>query len=459
MLRSLPSVEQVLQSANAALWRRRLARETVADLVREAVATVRKQVLEGSLETRSGITDEVVTRVETAVGRLCGQSLRRVINASGVILHTNLGRAPMSSAARNAVTALAGGYTNLEYDLATGRRGKRDVHCGHLLESLLGVPALVVNNNAAAIFLVMHELARDGEVIISRGELVEIGDGFRIPDILEASGATLREVGTTNRTRLADYGNAIGPATRALLRVHPSNFRQLGFTGMPSLEKLAELADSSSIPLVEDLGSGCLVDLRRVGIDGEPRVSDSIRAGVGLVTFSGDKLLGGPQAGIIAGRPELIRRIRRNPVFRALRVDKLILAALGATLRHYLADRAEDIPAIRLMMSPLGEVEARAKEFAARLNRHGVRRADVIPSESLLGGGSTPLRSLPSAVVAISPPEGTTSSQMQARLRCADPPVVARVANDRVVLDLRTVLEDEQEDLLEAVVSAAQVSG
>ena len=459
MLRSLPGVEQVLQSDAAASWLDRLPRARVVELVRHAIDEVRAAVLDDRPLTDSGPVPAVEAKVSAAVESLGRSSLQPVINASGVILHTNLGRAPLGAAAAQAIAAVAGRYCNLEYDIGAGKRGKRDVHCGALLETLLGTPALVVNNNAAAIFLVLHELARDGEVLVSRGELVEIGDGFRIADILEASQARLREIGSTNRTHLGDYRRAINAQTRALLRIHPSNFKQVGFTGRPALAELVELARSASIPLVEDLGSGCLAEAGWVGLEGEPPVVDSIKLGVDLVTFSGDKLLGGPQAGIIAGQPGLIARIRRNPLFRALRVDKLTLAALGETLRAYVCGREDEIPVLRLMRLPVEEIAARAEQLVRRLARAGVGHAEVVTGESLLGGGSTPMQSMPTALVAISGRAGLTAATIESRLRRHTPPVVARIEKNQLLLDLRTVSENEEGELLAAMVEATQARG
>ena len=455
-LRALPGVDLVLQSPAAEPWLGRLPRERLADLVREAIAELRESLLADASQTLGDPLRAVAAKVDSLVQSLSDSSLRPVINASGVILHTNLGRAPLGQPAVEAVGLIAGGYCNLEYDIEQGRRGRRDVHCGSLLERLLGAPALVVNNNAAAIFLVLHELARDGEVIVSRGELVEIGDGFRIPDILEASQARLREVGSTNRTNLDDYRDALGDRTRALLRIHPSNFKQVGFTGRPTIEQLVALAKSASLPLIEDLGSGCLVDHLAQGIEGEPPVARSIKAGVSLVTFSGDKLLGGPQAGIIAGDAGLVARVRRNPLFRALRVGKLTLAALEATLRSYLAGREEEIPALRLMRTPTTALSARAHKLAQRLAEHGISGCSVVEGKSVLGGGSTPMQSMPSPLVAIEGRPGRSATHVESGLRSYDPPVVARIERDRVLLDLRTVPEDQEDDLVAAVVQATR---
>jgi L-seryl-tRNA(Ser) seleniumtransferase len=448
LLRSLPSVDDLLQSAVGSAWAARVPRERVVSLARGALAEVRAEILSGSARNGFDGTAEVVARVAARLDRLTQPSLRRVINASGVILHTNLGRAPLAKSAIAAIADAASGYSNLEYDLAQGRRGKRDVHAAELLEELLGAPAIVVNNNAAAIFLVLNELSRDGETIVSRGELIEIGDGFRIPQILERSGAILREVGTTNRTRIDDYREAIRDQTRVLLRVHPSNFRQVGFTSRPSLAELAALAKESSLPLVEDLGSGCLSDLRSIGVEDELPVTNSIEAGVDVVTFSGDKLLGGPQAGIITGKPELIQRIRRNPLFRALRVDKLTYAALGATLREFIVGNEAGVPALRMMRLSADELRGRAERFVKELGLPGV---SIENGESLLGGGSTPAQSLPSPVIVIEPGAGASAQRMERRLRGGDPPVIARIEHDRLILDLRTVDESDDGVLIQAV--------
>ena len=451
LLRSLPSVDALLASEAGAAWLRALPRERVAALARDALAEARAAILAGGALGGRPAAAAVKAGVDAKLARLTRPSLRRVINASGVILHTNLGRAPLAEAAVEAIRETAAGYSNLEYDLAAGGRGRRDVHAGGLLEQLLGAPAVVVNNNAAAVLLVLNELSRDGETIVSRGESIEIGDGFRIPQIIERSGAALREVGTANRTRIDDYRAAVGERSRALLRVHPSNFRQIGFTGRPSLAEMAALARETSLPLVEDLGSGCLDDLRPLGIDDEAPVGASLAAGVDLATFSGDKLLGGPQAGIIAGKPQLVERIRRNPLFRALRVDKLTYAALGATLREYIRGNRESIPVLRMMHAPAAALRARAERFVERLDRPGVA---VRQGESLLGGGSTPLRALPSPVIAVEPGAGGSAQRVERRLRAGEPPVVARIEQGRLLLDLRAVAEAEEDDLLRALESA-----
>ncbi len=453
-LRALPSVDDVLQREAARKWLEFLPRETVAGLVRAAIGRLRSSIIAGG----GGETNPlhaVEGDIASNVNRLLRSTPRRVINASGVILHTNLGRAPLGARALRAISETAGKYCSLEYDIEHGKRGQRDAHCGELLETLLGRPAIAVNNNAAAIFLVLNELARDGHVIVSRGELVEIGDGFRIPDILGASQASLTEVGATNRTHLEDYRSAIGPGTKALLRIHTSNFRMVGFTGRPALGELAELARAASIPLVEDLGSGCMADLSPSGIVEEPLVTDSLEAGVNVVTFSGDKLLGGPQAGIIAGDADLVARFRRNPLFRALRVGKLTLAALNATLIDILTGNESGIPALRLARLSRDDLNVRAERFANRLTANAEFDADVVDGESVLGGGSTPMQGLPTALVALSPTAALSARDVERNLRASDPPVIVRIEKDRVLLDLRTVFETEEDDLFAALCSAA----
>ncbi len=430
-LRDLPAVHEVLASVAPAAAR--YPRALVVAEIRRAIEDVRRDILAG----RDG-GPSVAARVERALDAIARPSLRRVINATGVVVHTNLGRAPL------AAFSLQPGYSNLEYDLETGKRGKRDVHTGPLLERLLGAPAIAVNNNAAALLLALNELAAGGEVVVSRGELIEIGDGFRIPEIMARSGAALREVGTTNRTRIKDYREALGERTRLLLRVHPSNFRIQGFTARPELSELVALGRERGLPVFEDLGSGCIVDLRPFGID-EPLVSASLEAGVDLVSFSGDKLLGGPQAGILAGKPELVARLRRNPLFRALRLDKLIYQALETTLRLLLLERGYEIPTLAMFRQPAAAIRARADGIVAQVPD---LRTEIVPGNSVIGGGATPGQSIPTWLIAIECPDAVAAGR---QLRAADPPVVARIEKDRVLLDLRTVLPDEETALLRAL--------
>ena len=396
LLRKIPSVDELLGRPLVAELSRRAGRALVLDVTRQVLAAVRAELSEAAdPETfaEAASIESLERRIAREVEAWLTPLLRPVINATGVVLHTNLGRAPLSTEALDRLRDAAASYSNLEYDLATGARGKRDVHTGRLVSHLVGAEAaIVVNNNAAAVFLVLHALARGAEVIVSRGELIEIGDGFRIPDIMAASGVRLREVGTTNRTRLADYERAIGPDTRLLLRVHPSNFRVVGFTAQPSLEELVALGRRHGLPVYEDLGSGCLVDLAATGID-EPVARASCAAGVSVVSFSGDKLLGGPQAGIIAGNKDVVDRIRRNSLFRALRVDKLTIAALEATLRAYLRGAPDEVPALRMIRLPAEEIRRRAEGFVARLGSDAAAASaqiEIIEGTSVVGGGSTP---------------------------------------------------------------------
>jgi L-seryl-tRNA(Ser) seleniumtransferase len=427
-LRALPSVDEI--ASGLARLECRFPRALIVDEVRRVLDATRAGIRAGRLEN----LDSIESRVEQNLVRLEAPSLRRVINATGVVLHTNLGRAPLPR-----FDAIFG-YSNLEYDLAQGRRGKRDVHISGLLERLTGAPGIAVNNNAAAVYLALNELAAGYEVVVSRGELIEIGDGFRIPEIMQRSGAILREVGTTNRTRIQDYRDAIGERTRLLLRVHPSNFKIAGFTAKPELRELCALGRERGIPVYEDLGSGCIADLRRFGMD-EPLVADSIGAGVGLVSFSGDKLLGGPQAGILAGDSAIVQRLRRNPMFRALRLDKLIYQALETTLRHLLLERWDEIPSLKMIALPDTVLRERAGRFANRLD--GISW-EVVPGESVIGGGSTPDQSLAAWVIAIRCADVVESER---QCREGEPPVIARIENDRLALDLRTVFPEEEEVL------------
>jgi L-seryl-tRNA(Ser) seleniumtransferase len=446
-LRELPSVDEVAEE----LKDLQAPRALIVNETRRVLAAMRGDLLAGVAKGVAGDAGSHLSaaahRVRASIADLARPSLRRVINATGVILHTNLGRAPLVS------FRPIEGYSNLEYDLARGRRGKRDAHISGLLERLTGKPGVAVNNNAAAVLLTLNELARGGEAIVSRGELIEIGDGFRIPDIMAASRAKLREVGTTNRTNLDDYRSAIGPRTRLLMRVHPSNFHIAGFTAKPTLSELAGLARERGLPLYEDLGSGCVADLGPFGI-AEPRVSESLDAGVNLVSFSGDKLLGGPQAGLISGDAALVARLRRNPLFRALRVDKLITQALETSLRHLVFERWDEIPAMRMIRMNADEIRMRAERIQARLADIGrtgmnreIARVGIIEGQSVAGGGSTPEQSLPTWLLAIT----GNAPALERKLRANDPPIIARIENDRLVLDLRTVFAEEDAILLRAL--------
>jgi L-seryl-tRNA(Ser) seleniumtransferase len=459
LLRQIPSVDELLGQPRLAALAARVDRSLLLEVTRAALADLRARI--AGDETSAAVSlspSSVESFIADAVERMLARSLWAVINATGVILHTNLGRAPLPSAVIDDLQRTATQYSNLEYDLEAGARGKRDAHTAESLQRLTGAEAaIVVNNCAAAVLLVLAALAKGSEVIVSRGELIEIGDGFRIPDIMAESGAVLREVGATNRTHLADYENAIGENTRLLLRVHPSNFQITGFTEKPALADLVALSKRTGVPLMEDLGSGCLIDLSAYGIS-EPTVRQSVEAGVGVVTFSGDKLLGGPQAGIIAGNRDFIARIRRHPLFRALRVDKLTITALEVTLGAYLRAAYDEIPALRMLRATQAELKRRAENFLRELRPElplDEVELEISDGESVVGGGSTPTQSLPTKLIRIASAR-RSATQLEQRLRRAPAsiPVIARVEDDRLVLDLRTVFP-EQESLLLKTLAAA----
>jgi L-seryl-tRNA(Ser) seleniumtransferase len=443
--RVIPSVDALLQREGVKGLEARYGATAVRQAVRAAAEAIRDEVRGGGAGPATA--DEAAARIELdAASRLAGAfqgSLRRVINATGVVLHTNLGRAPLSEAAVERIGAIARGYSNLEYDVDAGARGSRAVHAEPLLRALTGAEAaVVVNNNAAAVLLMLTALCRGREAIISRGELVEIGGGFRVPDVMAQSGAMLREVGTTNRTRVADYTAAAGPRTALILRVHPSNFRVAGFTERPALPALVAAAREAGVPIAEDLGSGQLVD----GLPDEPSVSSSIAAGVDLVCFSGDKLLGGPQAGIVVGRRALVDPLRRHPLMRALRVDKLTYAALEATLLEYLAGRArQTVPAARMLHVGLETIEARARTLAEALSAGGWQ-VQLVSGHSAVGGGSAPGLELPTMLVAVER-DGMSAAAIEQALRAMDTPVVARISDGRVVLDPRTLSDEEADEV------------
>ncbi len=465
LYRRLPSVDEVMRSPEIAALVAEDGHAAVADAARLVVATLRDEISHGALDAAAtelaitGILEAVRDRVRQALM----YSLRPVVNATGVILHTNLGRAPLAVSAVDHIRETATTYSNLEFDIEHGERGKRDVHVERLFRKLMSmelqvssparrgseISTIVVNNNAAAVLLALNTMAEGGEVIVSRGELVEIGGSFRIPDVMAKSNAVLREVGTTNRTRIADYECAITERTRLLLRVHRSNFQITGFTDQPSLAELVELGRKRHVPIMEDLGSGALFELRSVGVNGEPNVFDSLRAGVDVVTYSGDKLLGGPQAGILSGRPELIRRIRSNPLFRALRVDKLTYAALEATLLAYVKRDYDAIPALRMMSLSKDAVQRRAETLVQQIKSPRLS-AELIEGESVIGGGAAPSAVLATILVAITSTK-LSAKELAARLRSANPRVIARVEEGRVLLDLRTVFPDQDSAIVAAL--------
>ena len=460
--RVIPSVDQLRRRPSVAALETQYGHEAVVDALRAEAEEIRAAVGAGAAvpDTSDVAAEVIVSRAQARLTSAMAPSLKRVLNATGVIIHTNLGRAPLATPAIERIRALAGGYTNLEYDLAKGDRGARDGHAERLLCRLTGAEAaVVVNNCAAATLLVLAALARGREVLVSRSELVEIGGGFRVPDVLAQSGAQLREVGTTNRTRIGDYALAISDRTGAILRVHPSNFRIEGFTARATLAEIVGLARRFDLPVVEDLGSGFVAPgLPLAGgsaeatvptaLSGEPTVQASIASGVDVVCCSGDKLLGGPQAGLILGRASALARIRRHPLMRALRVDKLTYAALEATLIEYVAGRAsESVPVLRMALMSADAIGARAEPVARRLRDAGYS-ADVIDGVSTIGGGSAPGSELPTRLIAIGLP-GLSPDALEAQLRRLDPPVIARIEHNQVLLDLRTIVAEGDDELTE----------
>jgi L-seryl-tRNA(Ser) seleniumtransferase len=454
-LRALPSVDQVLKLLEGRDEISRVPRARLVGVVRQFLADERRRILEavtaGGHPSPSG-GDALAARVLAECSRSGAFSLAPLINATGVVLHTNLGRAPLSALALERMHEVASGYSNLELDVAGKERGSRYAHVDGALCRLSGAEgSLVVNNNAAAVLLALETLARGKEVVVSRGELIEIGGEFRIPDIMRRSGAILREVGTTNRTHLRDYVDAIGPETALLLKVHTSNYRVLGFTADVSAKDLARLGRERGVPVMEDLGSGCFVDLRPYGFPYEPIVPQAVAAGVDLVTFSGDKLLGGPQAGIVVGRRELVERLRRNPLSRALRIDKLTLAALEATLYAYEAGTAlQTLPVLRLLTEPLAVVRRRARRLFRRLvpAARSVLGATLVEERAEVGGGALPLVELPTVGVALG---GRSAEELDRALRAGQPPVIARIVEDRLLLDLKTVRDEQVRTLAHAL--------
>lgn len=446
-LRDLPSVDRLI------------GHDSAADLIGDFGRPLSLQALRAQLEQereaiRAGSANPTIEQILRRAHQLASDwllaSLRPVINATGVIIHTNLGRAPLSRAAREAMLSVASGYSTLEYDLASGKRGKRDQHADSLLARITGAEsALVVNNNASAILLALTALARRKEVLISRTQLIEIGGGFRIPDVLKQSGAKLVEVGTTNRTHLADFENAISDKTAAIMRAHHSNFKLVGFTTEPALPDLVELSKAHDLIFLDDLGSGALLDTAAFGLGHEPTVQESLQAGASLVAFSGDKLLGGPQAGLLVGEQSLIERLRKHPLARALRPDKLCLAALSATLLHYLRDEAlEKVPVWQMIALPLDGLERRAAGW-----REGLNQGKVIRGQSTVGGGSLPEETLPTWLLAL---DSERPDRLAACLRELELPIIARIESDQVVLDPRTVLPDQDQALLHGLTTALQ---
>jgi L-seryl-tRNA(Ser) seleniumtransferase len=465
LLRLLPSVDALLRTPGARRLREKMGAQRLAHLAREVTGQLREHLQAEAHDTQSTnghhtretLIAEATRRLELACERDEASGLRRVINATGVILHTNLGRAPLAEAARRAVSAEAARYCTLEYELEAGTRGRRGQRVEQLLAELTGAEsALVVNNCAAAALLVLTVLSGGGTALISRGELVEIGGDFRVPDVMAQSGTRLSEVGTTNRTRLSDYARAIDADTRLIVRVHTSNYRIVGFTAAPSLKELAQLAHSANLPLYEDAGSGALVDLSAYGLEGEPVIGESIQCGADVVTFSGDKLMGGAQAGLIVGRGEFIERLRKHPLYRALRADKLALSALEATLGIYRRGAfLKELPVLETLSLSGEELKTRARRFISRMRkqlRHESLRFEIIEGESAIGGGAAPTARLGTFLIALR--HGALSPDaLGEALRRSRPPVVARIAEDDLLLDLRTVTSDEEDELLTVLLS------
>jgi L-seryl-tRNA(Ser) seleniumtransferase len=450
-LRLLPSVDELLHSTTGQQLIQQYSRSMTLRAVRASIAQARVQIHHGA---PCPSTDELFAAAKRILELENHPNLRPVINATGVIINTNLGRAPLSQEALQAVQEVAGGYSNLEYELESGQRGSRHTHVAALLCELTGAEAaLVTNNNAAAVLLSLTVLAAGREVIISRGQLVEIGGGFRVPDVMRQSGCQLVEVGTTNRTRLSDYAAAISERTALLLAVHPSNFQITGFTESTPLEALAELAHQHELLLMDDLGSGCLLASERYGLGHEPMPQESIAAGADVVCFSGDKLLGGPQAGILVGKAEVLKRIGRHPLMRAVRIDKMTLAALEATLRHYQREEAgTHIPIWRMISASPGKITGRATSWVSKLQKYGIP-ARTQRGESTIGGGSLPGETLPTTLVALDAEHVSIPlDELAKRLRLHSSPIIARILRDTLLLDPRTVLDEQDKEVVQALV-------
>lgn len=461
LLRRLPSVDAVLKTETARAFSQNEGLKSAAGAARAAIEDLRARLCGGESKadaSRENLLELAEKELAEKIENLTRRKLQRVINATGVIIHTNLGRAPLPEAAKKAISETAAGYCTLEYDLETGARGRRGRAAEELLCQLTGAEAaLIVNNCAAAAFLVLSEFGASGEAVVSRGELVEIGGDFRVPDVMAQSGTKLVEVGTTNRTKLRDFERAINENTRLLVRIHPSNFRIVGFTAMPSLSELAILAREKDLILYEDAGSGALVDLSRFGLSDEPVISESLRAGADVVTFSGDKLLGGAQAGIIVGREKLIERLRKNPLYRALRADKIVYAALAVTLEIYRNEKQfAEIPVLRMLSQTKEEIRERAERFCSKLKNQnlelGTLSFELTDGASAIGGGSAPLARLETILISLRD-ERLSAEELEKALRRNLPPIIARIAEDRVLIDLRTVYESEEDEIIAALVT------
>lgn len=457
-LANLPSVDEYLKSPYGRNWLKTYNRKTVLRAIRETIDAKRKEILDGNDPELS--LDALSGDIESSIKRLSAYKLKPLINATGVVIHTNLGRSALSEKALENVTAIAAGYSNLEYEIAQGKRGKRYSHLKDVLTEITGAEdAVVVNNNAAAVLICLDTFAKGKEVIVSRGELVEIGGSFRIPDVMESSGAILREVGTTNKTHPADYENAFCGNTALILKVHQSNYKVIGFTEEVSTEDLAKLGREFKTPFVADLGSGSIISLEKYGIHGEPTVMDVIKAGADLVTFSGDKLLGGPQAGIIVGKKKLVQKIQKNPMLRAMRIDKMTFAALEATFMQYLDEEkaVRDIPTVRMLTEPQEVIKKRARKILTTLKKSISEQAtlDVISDQSRAGGGSLPETNFPTFSVSIKPLNIKVNA-LEKRLRLGEPPVIARIKEDTLLIDARTIEDREIKILVNCIVNALE---
>ncbi len=457
LLANLPSVDEILKSQKGLEWISKYPRKFVIQGIREAIDSQRKAIIENiSFDFSPEVLNrEIIKRIEL----LSSYSLKHLINATGVVIHTNLGRSILSEKILENILKISSGYSNLEYDIEKGKRGKRYTHVKRILREVTGAEdALVVNNNAAAVFLSLNTLAKNKEVIVSRGELVEIGGSFRIPDVMKSSGAILHEVGTTNKTHLFDYEQAINENTALILKVHKSNFRIAGFSDEVPIEDLVKLGRKHNIPVMFDLGSGCLIDLKQYGIHDEPAVKDIVRKGVDLTTFSGDKLLGGPQGGVIVGSKFYIDKIQRNPITRAVRVDKLTLAGFEATLMEYVdEDKAiENIPTLRMILQSPEEIKQRAERLAKKIKKYVTNAIiKVIPDTSRAGGGSLPETDFPTFVVSIKP-LNITVNEFEEKLRKGNPPVIARIKEDSLLLDARTLNEKDFPELISCITDVLQ---
>lgn len=459
LLASLPAVDELLKSSDGSQWLSSYPRKIVLQGIREILASTRKAIIDGkSPDTSSKI---LFGQIHERISKLSSYSLLPVINATGIVIHTNLGRASLSEKVLRNVLSIGSGYSNLEYDLETGKRGKRHVHTKKLLKQITGAEdALIVNNNAAAVLLCLNTIARGKEVIVSRSELVEIGGSFRVPDVMTASNAVLREVGTTNKTHRYDYQKALNSNTGLILKVHQSNYKIIGFTDDVKIEDLVAIGKKSRIPVMFDLGSGCLLDLKPYGIRFEPSVQEIVKSGVDLVSFSGDKLLGGPQGGIIVGKKKYIEKIQKNPLARALRIDKLTIAAFEATLMEYMdTERAKkELPVLRMLFQNEDSLRARARRIATGL-RKSVSNAEisVIRDSSKAGGGSLPEAEFPTFAVSLKP-KATSVNELESRLRQCSPPVIARIKGNSLILDARTIRSQEIKPLVTSVAQSLSSS-